>query len=170
MSRATRSAVSHLPASGRWVIAASFVVAFLLTAMPLPAWALTWRPEWVALVLMYWCMALPDRVGVGIAWLLGLLLDVQQGTVLGQHALGLALVAYVTLQSHQRVRVFPLKQQALVVCAYLLMFEFVTLWIRGMMGTPPNHWSFWMPAFTSMVLWPWLFIILRDLRRTHHVT
>lgn len=162
--------MSRTEPNARWVIAASFIAAFLLTAMPLPDWALAWRPVWVAMVLMYWCMALPERVGVGVAWLLGLLLDVQQGTVLGQHALGLSLVAYITLQSHQRVRVFPLVQQALVVCGYLLLFEFITLWIRGMMGMPPHHWTFWMPAFTSMLLWPWLFILLRDLRRTYHVT
>lgn len=162
--------MSRVNAHGRWVIVATLLVAFLLTAMPLPSWALTWRPAWVALVLIYWCMALPERIGVGVAWLLGLFLDVQQGTVLGQHALGLALVAYVTLLTYQRVRVFPLAQQALVVCGFLLLFEFVTLWIRGMMGMPPHHWTFWMPAFTSMLLWPWLFIILRDLRRKYHVT
>lgn len=162
--------MSRVEVHGVWVIVLSLLVAFLLTAMPLPSWAVNWRPEWVALVLVYWCMALPGRIGVGVAWLLGLLLDVQQGTVLGQHALGLALVAYVTLMTYQRVRVFPLMQQALVVCGFLLLFEFVTLWIRGMMGMPPNHWAFWMPAFTSMLLWPWLFIILRDLRRKYHVT
>lgn len=162
--------MSRMDANGRWVIVATLLVAFLLTAMPLPSWALTWRPAWVALVLIYWCMALPERMGVGVAWLLGLFLDVQQGTVLGQHALGLSLVAYVTLQTYQRVRVFPLAQQALVVCGFLLLFEFVTLWIRGMMGMPPHHWTFWMPAFTSMLLWPWLFIVLRDLRRKYHVT
>lgn len=162
--------MSRVEANGRWIIALTLLVAFLLTAMPLPSWALNWRPEWVALVLIYWCMALPERVGVGLAWLLGLLLDVQQGTVLGQHALGLSLVAYVTLMTYQRVRVFPLMQQALVIWGFLLLLEFVTLWIRGMMGMPPNHWTFWMPAFTSMLLWPWLFIILRDLRRKHHVT
>jgi len=152
-----------------WIIAASFIVAFMLTAMPLPEWAVSWRPAWVAMVLMYWCMALPDRVGIGIAWMLGLLLDVQQGTVLGQNALALALLAWITLKSHQRMRVFPLAQQALVVCGYLLFLQFINLWIRGMMGVPPEHWTFWMPALTSMLLWPWLFIILRDLRRKHHV-
>jgi rod shape-determining protein MreD len=152
-----------------WIIVLSFIVAFMLTAMPLPEWAASWRPAWVAMVLIYWCMALPDRVGIGIAWLLGLLLDVQQGTLLGQNALGLALIAYITLKSYQRVRMFPLPQQALVVCAYLLLQQFISLWIHGMMGVPPQNWTFWMPAFTSMVLWPWLFIILRDLRRKHHV-
>lgn len=155
--------------NGGWVIALSFLVAFMLTAMPLPEWAVNWRPAWIAMVLIYWCMALPQRIGIGIAWLLGLLLDVQQGTLLGQNALGLALLAFITIQTYQRVRVFPLKQQAIFVCTCLLLMQFISLWIRGIMGVPPQHWTFWMPAFTSMLLWPWLFIILRDLRRKHHV-
>ncbi|MBI2994166.1 MAG: rod shape-determining protein MreD [Gammaproteobacteria bacterium] len=155
--------------NGGWVIAMSFVIAFMLTAMPLPEWAVNWRPAWVAMVLIYWCMALPQRIGIGVAWLLGLVLDVQQGTLLGQNALGLALLAFITIQTYQRVRVFPLKQQAIVVCVCLLLAQFINLWIRGIMGVPPQHWTFWTPAFTSMLLWPWLFIILRDLRRKHHV-
>src|SRR5690606_27167374 len=79
-----------------WAIILSFAVAFMLTAVPLPEWAASWRPAWVAMVLIYWCMALPERVGIGAAWCLGLLLDVQQGTLLGQHALGLALIAWLT--------------------------------------------------------------------------
>ena len=155
--------------NGGSIIVLSFVVAFMLTAMPLPEWAANWRPAWVAIVLIYWCMALPDRVGIGIAGLLGLFLDVQQGTLLGQHALGLSVVAYITLISHQRLRVFPLMQQAMIICIYLLLFQVLVLWIRGMIGVPPEHWTYWMPAFTSMLLWPWLFIILRDLRRKYHV-
>jgi len=147
----------------------SLILAFMLTAMPLPEWAVNWRPAWVAMVLIYWSMALPDRVGIGIGWLLGLLLDVQQGTVLGQNALGLAVIAYITLRSHQRIRVFPLVQQAILVCCYVLLFKFLVLWIKGMMGLPPQHWTFWMPALTSMLLWPWLFIVLRDVRRRFHV-
>ena len=155
--------------NGGWVITLSFVIAYILTSMPLPDWAVNWRPAWVAMVLIYWCMALPQRIGIGVAWMLGLVLDVQQGTLLGQNALGLALLAYITLLGYQRVRVFPLKQQAIVVCACLLLVEFINLWVRGIMGVPPHHWTYWMPAFTSMLLWPWLFIILRDLRRKHHV-
>ena len=147
----------------------SLILAFMLTAMPLPEWAVNWRPAWVAMVLIYWSMALPDRVGIGIGWLLGLLLDVQQGTILGQNALGLAVIAYITLRSHQRIRVFPLVQQAILVCCYVLLFKLLVLWIKGMMGLPPQHWTFWMPAVTSMLLWPWLFIVLRDVRRRFHV-
>ncbi|OGT29426.1 MAG: rod shape-determining protein MreD [Gammaproteobacteria bacterium RBG_16_51_14] len=155
---------------GGWIIVLSFVIAMMLMAMPLPDWAIYWRPSWVAIVLIYWCMALPDRVGIGIGWVLGLLLDVQQGTVLGQNALGLAIIAYLCLKSYQRMRVFPLTQQAVLVCIYLLLYEFISLWIRGMMGVPPNNWTYWMPAFTSMLLWPWLFIVLRDIRRKYLIS
>jgi rod shape-determining protein MreD len=154
---------------GGGIIVATFIVAFMLTAMPLPDWAVNWRPAWVAMVLIYWCIALPDRAGIGIAWMLGLLLDVQQGTLLGQNALGLTIVAFIALNSHQRMRMFPLPQQAILIGGYVLLLQFLTLWIRGIMGVPPEHWTFWTPAFTSMLLWPWVFIVMRDLRRTYHV-
>ncbi|MEE9287025.1 MAG: rod shape-determining protein MreD [Gammaproteobacteria bacterium] len=155
---------------GSWVIVLSFVAAFLLDAMPLPDWAVDARPLWVALVLIYWCMALPERIGIGIAWVLGLLLDVMQGTLLGQYALGLVVVAYVTVQTHRGVRVFPLLQQAVLVGFLLLFYLLLSLWVRGIVGLPPEKWSYWLPAVTSMVLWPWIFIILRDLRRKYNVS
>lgn len=156
--------------SGGWVIVLSFIVAFLLMAMPLPDWALHWRPIWVALVLIYWCMAVPERVGVGVGWVLGLLMDVMQGTLLGQHALGMALIAFLAVQTHQRVRVFPVWQQAMLVCLMLAVYLVLLHWIRGMMGLPSQGWNHWLPALTSMLLWPWLFVILRDLRRRAHVS
>ena len=147
----------------------SFIIAYMLTAMPLPEWAVNWRPAWVTIVLIYWCLALPERVGIGIAWLSGLFLDVQLGTVFGQNAIALTIIAYVIIKLHKRIRVFPLAQQAMIVCSLLLITQLLALWIRGMMGFPPQHWTFWTPAFTSMIIWPWLFIILRDVRRKHHV-
>lgn len=155
--------------NGGWIILVSFLAALMLMAMPLPEWAVNWRPAWLTMVLIYWCMALPSRVGIGAAWFLGMLLDVQQGAVLGQNALSMAIIAYVMLNFYQRIRMFPLVQQALLVCGLLLLQQFLALWIRGMMGHPPAHWSFWMPALTSMILWPWLFIVLRDLRRKFRV-
>jgi rod shape-determining protein MreD len=154
---------------GGYIIIISFLIAYMLTAMPLPAWAVNWRPAWVTIVLIYWCLALPERVSIGVAWLSGLFLDVQQGTVFGQNAIILTVIAYFIIKLHKRIRVFPLAQQAILVCILLLLAELLTLWIRAMMGFPPQHWTYWMPAFTSMVIWPWLFIILRDMRRKFHV-
>lgn len=155
---------------GGRIIVISFIVALMLTAMPLPDWATNWRPAWVAMVLVYWCMALPHRVGIGVGWSMGILLDVLQGTLFGQNAIGLALLAYFTLKSHQRIRMFPLIQQAFLMCLFVLVYLLINLWVRGIMGVPPQSWTFWMPAVTSMLLWPWLFIILRDIRRRYHVS
>ncbi len=155
---------------GNGIIVVSFVIAIMLTALPLPEWAVNWRPSWVAIVLIYWCMAVPDRVGVVVAWVLGLLLDVMHSNVLGQNALGLVLIAFITLNSYQRMRVFPLAQQAVLVCFYLLLYELIMFWITAYTGSQTRDWTYWMPAFTSMLLWPWLFIVLRDIRRKYHIS
>ncbi len=155
---------------GNWIIIISFIIAIMLTVLPLPGWAVNWRPEWVALVLIYWCMAVPDRVGIMVAWFMGLLLDVQQGTILGQNALGLVLIAFLTIKSYQRLRVFPLAQQAVLICFYLLFYELLMLLITGYIGTGSSDWTYWMPAVTSMLIWPWLFIVLRDFRRKYHIS
>ncbi len=156
--------------NGGGVIITTFAIALMLTMLPLPDWAGAYRPEWVALVLIYWCMALPDRVGVGVGWVAGLFLDVTRGALLGQHALALVLVAYLTLRLHQRIRVFPLWQQALTVLMLVALMQMVLLWIRGFIGQLPDTRAYWAPSLTSMLLWPWVFLILRDLRRKFLVT
>ena len=155
---------------GNGIIAMSFIIAIMLTALPLPDWAVNWRPDWVTVVLIYWCMAVPDRIGIFIAWFLGLLLDVQQGNILGQNALSMTLIAFLTINSYQRMRAYPLLQQAVLVCFYLLLYKLVMLLILVYLGLNKSDWTYWMPAITSMLLWPWLFIILRDVRRKHRIS
>ena len=155
--------------NGGWVILASFIIALLLTTIPLPGWLNDWRPAWVAMMLIYWCIVLPERVGIGIAWLLGLMLDVHTGALLGQNALGLSVIAYLTLRLHKQIRLFPPLQQSVLICFYLLLFQFLTLWIRGIIGVPPQHWTFWAPVVSSMLLWPVFFIIMRATRRKYNV-
>lgn len=154
---------------GGWVILLSFIAAFLLNIIPLPLWADRFRPNWLALVLIYWCMALPHRVGVGTGWSLGLILDAARGTLLGQHALALAVIAFMTVRTHRRIRVFPLWQQALSVLFFLFVNQLMVFWINGVIGYPPNDAWYLAPAVGGMVFWPWVFIILRDLRRHFHV-
>lgn len=155
---------------GNTIIIASFVIAIMLTTLPIPDWANSWRPAWVPIVLIYWCMAVPERVGIAVAFVLGLLLDVMHSNVLGQNALGLVIIAYITLQSYQRMRVFPLAQQAVIVCFFLLLYELIMLLITNYIGSQAGGWTYWMPAVTSMLIWPWLFIILRDIRRKYHIS
>ena len=89
-----------------WVIFLTFFISYLLAIVPFPEWAMDYRPEWVPMVLMYWVMALPYRVGIGSAWVAGIVLDVLEGSVLGLNALGLVVIAYITLNLHQRLRMF----------------------------------------------------------------
>ncbi|MCK5639630.1 MAG: rod shape-determining protein MreD [Gammaproteobacteria bacterium] len=155
---------------GGWTISLSFVIALILTMMPLPEMAEPFRPAWMILVLIYWCLAVPERVGVGIGWLMGLLLDVVNGALLGQYAIALAVIAYLTLHLHKRIRNFPLGQQALFIMFMVLIGQGLVLWIKGIIGQSPNNWLYWAPAITSGLLWPWVFLILRDLRRRFRVS
>jgi len=155
--------------TGYAAIASSLVVALMLTALPMPAWAASWRPAWVALVLIYWCMAAPGYTGVVMASVLGLFLDVLSGTLLGQHALALALVAFVAHRSHRQVRVLPLWQQGVSVFALVFLYQALILWITGIQGMPVVAAAYWSSPLVSMFLWPWVFIVLRDVRRRYHV-
>ncbi|RKZ60484.1 MAG: rod shape-determining protein MreD [Gammaproteobacteria bacterium] len=139
--------------------------AFMLAIMPMPDWAAVYRPDWVTLVLIFWAMTLPSRVGVTMAWFAGLLLDVSYGTLMGQHAVGLVLVVYVIHLQHQRLRMASLLQQAIVIFFLLLMKQLLTLWVDGMLGRAPDNWLYFMPTITSTFLWPWTYLILRDLHR-----
>lgn len=143
----------------------TIIAAFMLAMMPLPDWAEAFRPDWVALALIYWTMALPASIGVTIAWFTGLMLDVSHGALFGQHALGLVVVIYIIHSQHQRLRVASLLQQAIVIFFLLMLKQALVLWVSGIMGRAPDTWLYFMPSFTSALFWPWAYIILRDIRR-----
>jgi len=156
--------------NGLWVILLSFFLAYLLAIVPFPGWAMNYRPEWVTMVLIYWVMALPYRVGIGSAWLAGLILDILKGSSLGLNAIGLVIVAYVTLSLHLRVRMFSSLQQAGLVLVLVGINLFLCHWLEVMTGyTSALDLMFIMSALTSAVLWPSLFQILRQTRRGFEV-
>jgi rod shape-determining protein MreD len=154
---------------GGGAILATLALAMFLTLLPMPTLLQDFRPPWVALVLIYWCLALPLRVGVGWAWLVGLLLDVLSGTVLGQHALAFSVMAFAVVQLHQRIRIFPLVQQAFSVLVMLLVERLLSLWVMGGTGQPAPRLGYWAPAVVGAILWPWVYIVLRDVRRRFQV-
>jgi len=149
----------------RLTLVGSFTAAVILAAMPFPAWAEPFRPDWIGLVLIYWCLAAPERVSVGTGWFLGLLQDVLYGSLLGSNALGKTLMSFLTVRLHLQLRMFPLWQQAASVFGLLVLNQLLTLWIRGAIGQAPETIGYWTPCVVGALLWPWLFVILRDLRR-----
>ena len=155
---------------GGAVIALTFVAAMILTIMPLPEDLRVFRPDWTLLVLVYWALALPLRIGVGIGWLVGIFQDVLTGSLLGQHALSYSIVAYLTLKLHQRIRLYPLWQQALSVLVLLTLGQLLILWVNGMIGRPITSWLYWSPSVFGAAVWPVVYVILRSLRRQFRVT
>ena len=133
--------------------------------LPLPDWVQIYRPHWVALILIYWSMALPKRVGLWSAFFIGLLVDTAQGNLLGQHALALVIIVYINMNFYQRVRVLSLAQHAIYVFVLLAMIQVVVAWVEGIMGRPVPILAFFSAPFIGMLIWPWVFVILRDIRR-----
>ena len=152
-------------ARGRLILLTTFGVATLMNIVPVPRWAEPFMPDWVALALIYWCMAAPQRISVGTGWLLGLILDVLYGALLGQHALAKAVIAFITVRLHLQLRMFPRWQQAVSVLVLLAINQLVVVWIRGAIGQGPSTVAYWTPSIVGMLMWPWVFVILRDLRR-----
>jgi rod shape-determining protein MreD len=153
---------------GNGIIFLSVLAALAFSIAPLPAGWSALRPEWPLLVLMYWSLALPHRIGVGAAWLTGLFLDILQGSLLGQHALALTLAIWALLQFYRRLRMFPLWQQAAAISVLLLLAQGVLLLVHDMLGRGLG-WRGLLPALSGALLWPPLFLLLRALRRRYGV-
>ena len=112
-----------------WFINISILVALVLTIVPLPIGLKPLWPDWAAMVVIYWAIALPHRVSIGVAWLVGFLLDILLGTVLGVHAVSLAIVIFGVSSNFQRVRNFSVWQQSVVVGAFLILYHFLVFWL-----------------------------------------
>ena len=141
-----------------------FVAALMLAIAPMPDWAIPYRPDWVTLTLIYWVMIAPRSCSVGSAWLVGLVLDVAQGTLLGQHALALCLVAYITVKFHLQLRVFPVSQMTFTVFALLALYQFILFWINGVAGINAEAVSYWGPVITGALVWPLLAMFFGTVR------
>ncbi len=157
-------------ARGLWVIALTLAVALWLSVLPLPVWAQWGRPELVAMVLIYWTIAVPERVGIVIAWCVGLVQDIVEGAPPGQNALALAVLAYVALLLYQRLRMYTPMQQAGVVFVLVGLNQLLCNWVQTLTGTVSPNLLFLLPALISALLWPLLSEFLRLVRRAYHVS
>jgi rod shape-determining protein MreD len=140
------------------------LVALAAELLPLPAALAPFRPPWVTLVLIYWTLMWPGRVGIVTAFFFGLLLDVAQGSLLGQHALVLCLVSYAVLRFHLQIRIFPLWQLTLVVFFLVFVAAFLNLWIDGVVGTARLTPARWGPVLAAGLLWPLLMAAMDRVR------
>lgn len=158
---------------GLWVVLLSFFCAFVLAIFSLPDFLPDYlayaRPHWVALVLFYWIISLPHRFGLIAAWISGLILDVLQGGLLGQQALAFLVIGYFAASSYQRMRMFSVWQQAIIIFAAILVAEIILFVIDFITMDRAWKYLYLLPSIVSALLWPWVFLLLRHLRRRFNV-
>jgi len=142
----------------------SIVASYLLALTPLPSVLLPLKPFWLALVLVYWLLELPERVTLGRVFILGLVGDLIGGELLGEQAMRLCILVFIALRFRSRLRFFPMWQQTLAVFGLLLNDRIVYLMVHALAGDPAPTFDFWLAPVAGMVVWPWLFLLLDDLR------
>ncbi|MBJ2130511.1 rod shape-determining protein MreD [Alteromonas sp. IB21] len=152
------------------VIWLSVLVALVLQIVPLPSQVDVYRPDWVLVVLAYWSMALPHRVNVGVAFLTGVAMDVLVGTTLGIHSLGLSLSVYILAANYQRLRNYSVWQQAIIIGLMSSLYHLMTFWVQHLLTDIYFQVDYLWPVLTSMVLWPWVFWLLRRTRRQFSIS
>jgi rod shape-determining protein MreD len=132
----------------------SVFAGLVLAIVPLPSWLDALRPDFALLIVIYWVLTSPRIAGLGYAWLAGLFLDVLRGMVIGQHALGFLIVAFITHRIQLRMRMFTLLQQVVIVMLLLALYHFLIFWIDGLTGHGYTGWRRWLPILSGALLWP----------------
>lgn len=148
----------------RSLVALTIIAAILLALLPLPEVLSDLKPYWVALVVIYWAMETRNILNMGIAFLIGLLLDVLSGSLMGLHALSLVVMVFLVKRFRSRLRFFPPWQQALSVLALLVNDRIILIWITALLGEEIPTWKYWLSPLIGMVIWPWLFLFLDRIR------
>jgi rod shape-determining protein MreD len=135
------------------VIALTLLLAFLLKQIPWQGWALLLRPDFVLVMLLFWAQRREAGISFGLAFALGLVTDVQDGVVLGQHALAYCVGVFLVQHFRRRLAMFTLRHQALQMFPLLLLTEVVVL-VAGWFSTrtPQGGWVL-AAAFTGTLLW-----------------
>ena len=156
--------MSRDSASRRLPVIITLIVGLMLAIMPLPETIRAFRPDFLVLVLIFWSMQLPRTWSVGTAWIVGIVLDVSYGTLLGQHALAMCVVTFITVRFHLLMRVFPLLQLTATIFALLALYQFLLFWINGVAGVTAEASEYWGPVITGTLVWPFLYMFLSGVR------
>ena len=149
-----------MAARSNWLASISSLVATLaLAAVPLPDVVAPARPDWVAVVLLYWSLMAPRHFSLLTAFWMGIALDTLTGALLGQNALALLVIVYLAEKFHLQLRVFPLSQLAITVLLLLGLYEFILFWIDGMAGRTVPLVERWLPPLTGTLAWGALYVL-----------
>lgn len=146
------------------IIYSVFFLGLICAIFPLPIILNAFRPDWMILIIFYWVLAVPQRVSIVHAFILGLLLDLLLGSTLGIHALIFSLLAYVISANYQRIRYFTLVQTTLLTGLFVLIAKLSLYGIASSLQDIVLHKHYFWSIFTSMLIWPWFFLLMRFIR------
>jgi rod shape-determining protein MreD len=142
----------------------TIAAAVLLSLLPLPDALAPFKPYWVAMVVIYWSLETHDMISLGLAFLIGIILDTLSGSLMGLHALSLLVMVFLVQRFRSRLRFFPAWQQAFSVLGLLVNDRIILIWIILLLGEPIPTWKYWLAPLIGMALWPWLFLLLDRIR------
>lgn len=143
-----------------WVSMLSLAATLTLASVPLPDTVAPLRPDWVAVVLLYWSLMAPRQFSLLTAVWMGIALDTLTGALLGQNALALLVIVYLAEKFHLRLRVFPVSQLAFTVLLLLGLYEFILFWVDGMAGRTVSLTERWLPPVTGTLVWIAMYMLL----------
>ena len=143
-----------------WLVYGSFALGLLLAIMPIPVSVEAARPFLLAMLMAYWSMEVPNKVGIGTAFVVGLVADLVTATLLGEHALRLVVLVFLVQRFRARLRFFPLWQQALALGLLLGNDQVLLAIIHWLSGAALPSWRNVLSPVLGMLLWPWLYVLL----------
>ena len=151
------------PVSNTFIVS-TILAALFLNGLPWAGVGLILRPDFVALVLLYWCMHKPLRIGIGLSWAVGIFADVSDATLFGQHALAYTLLAFGGVVLHRRLQMFDLRQQTIQVFGIFAL----TYAVYALVNWQANGyvvWPYLLGCVTSTLLWMPLSVMFRAMRQ-----
>ena len=151
------------PVSNAFILL-SMLAAVFLNGLPWEGIWLMLRPDFVAVVLLYWCMHKPWRVGIGLSWGVGVLADVGDASLFGQHALAYALLGFGGVVLSSRLRMFNLRQQTTQVSVIFLLTYAVYALVHWQLNGKVV-WPYFLGCLTSTLLWAPLSIMLQAIQQ-----
>ena len=161
MTRANSSEEETILPTKGWLIILSLMIGLLLNLLPINEPLLILRPDFVALVLLFWGTYQPQRVGMSVAFVMGLLMDVVNSSMFGQHALAYSVLIFIVLLLRRRIHVFGLLKQAPQIGLLLLFTQSIMLLTELLKRSDFPGWHYFLASFTGMLLWPLISLLLK---------